>query len=80
MIGRAAYDNPWQFVDADRLFFNDTHDLPTRQEVAEDAHLYRRANEGVLMMSITRHILQLFSGKPIARHWRRSWRSLLQSK
>ena len=20
MIGRAAYDNPWQFVDADRLF------------------------------------------------------------
>ena len=24
MIGRAAYDNPWQFVDADRLFFSMT--------------------------------------------------------
>lgn len=74
MIGRAAYDNPWQFVDADRLFFNDNHDLPTRQEVAEKMLIYieEQMKKGVRMMSITRHILQLFSGQPGARHWRRS--------
>ena len=74
MIGRAAYDNPWQFVDADRPFFNDDHDLPTRQDVAEKMLIYieEQMNKGVRMMSITRHILQLFSGQPVARHWRRS--------
>lgn len=74
MIGRAAYDNPWQFVDADRLFFNDDHDLPTRYEVAEKMLIYieEQMKKGVRMMSITRHILQLFSGQPGARHWRRS--------
>jgi tRNA-dihydrouridine synthase A len=74
MIGRAAYDNPWQFVNADRMFFNDDHDLPTRQEVAEKMLIYieEQMKKGVRMMSITRHILQLFSGQPGARHWRRS--------
>ncbi len=74
MIGRAAYDNPWQFVHADRLFFNDNHDLPTREEVAEKMLVYieEQMKKGVRMMSITRHILQLFSGQPGARHWRRS--------
>ena len=74
MIGRLAYDNPWQFVDADRLFFNDNHDVPTRHEVAEKMLIYieEQMKKGVRMMSITRHILQLFSGQPGARHWRRS--------
>jgi len=74
MIGRAAYDRPWQFVHADRLFFNDNHDLPTREEVAEKMLVYieEQMKKGVRMMSITRHILQLFSGQPGARHWRRS--------
>ena len=74
MIGRAAYDNPWQFVDADRLFFGDDHDVPTRYEVAEKMLMYieTQMKKGVRMMSITRHILQLFAGQPGARHWRRS--------
>ena len=74
MIGRAAYDNPWQFVHADKMFFNDNHDLPTRHEVAEKMLIYieEQMKKGVRMMSITRHILQLFSGQPGARHWRRS--------
>ena len=63
-----------QFVDADRLFFNDNHDLPTRHDVAEKMLIYieEQMKKGVRMMSITRHILQLFSGQPGARHWRRS--------
>ena len=74
MIGRAAYDNPWQFVDADRLFWSDNHDLPTREEVAEKMLIYieEQMKQDVRMMSITRHILQLFHGQPGARHWRRA--------
>ena len=74
MIGRAAYDNPWQFVDADRLFWGDNHDLSTREEVAEKMLIYieEQMKRGVRMMSITRHILQLFHGQPGARHWRRA--------
>ena len=74
MIGRAAYDNPWQFVDADRLFWGDNHEIPTRMEVAEKMLIYiqEQMKKGVRMMSITRHILQLFHGQPGARHWRRA--------
>ena len=74
MIGRAAYDNPWQFVAADRLFWGDNHEIPTRMEVAEKMLIYieEQMKKGVRMMSITRHILQLFHGQPGARHWRRA--------
>ncbi len=74
MIGRAAYDNPWQFVHADRLFFGDDHGLPTRQEVAEKMLVYieEQLQKGVRMMSITRHILGLFAHQPGSRKWRRA--------
>ena len=74
MIGRAAYDNPWQFVHADAMFFDDSHQLPTREEVAEKMLVYieEQITKDVRMMSITRHILHLFSGQPGARKWRRA--------
>ena len=73
MIGRAAYDNPWQFVMADRLFFGDEHPLPHRIEVAEKMidYIEKEMRKGIRMMSIARHILQLFAGIPGARKWRR---------
>lgn len=73
MIGRAAYDNPWQFVQADRLFFDDEHPLPNRIDVAEKMidYIEKEMKNGNRMMSITRHILQLFVGIPGARQWRR---------
>ena len=66
MIGRAAYDNPWQF--------NDAHEKPSRLEVAEKMLIYieEQIAKDVRMMSITRHILNLFAGQPGARKWRRA--------
>ena len=74
MIGRAAYDNPWQFVHADAMFFDDHHELPTREEVAEKMLIYieEQLQKGVRMMSITRHILGLYANQPGSRKWRRA--------
>lgn len=73
MIGRGAYDNPWQFVRADKEFFDDEHPLPNRCEVAKKMidYIEKEMKKGVRMMSIARHILQLFAGIPGARKWRR---------
>ena len=73
MIGRAAYDNPWQFVDADRRFFGDEHVQPSRIEVAEKMITYieKQMQKGLRMMTVSRHMLQLFSGISGARRWRR---------
>ena len=73
MIGRAAYDNPWQFVDADRRFFGDEHMRPSRIEVAEKmiAYIEKQMAKGLRMMTVSRHMLQLFAGVSGARRWRR---------
>lgn len=73
MIGRSAYDNPWQFSQADQLFFGQPEKERCRIDVAEKMVIYieEQMKKGVRMMSIARHILQLFSGIPGARMWRR---------
>ena len=73
MIGRGAYDNPWLFAQADGLFFSDDHRIPTRNEVAEAMlpYIERQLAQGVRMMSITRHMLQLYSHRPGAKLWKR---------
>ena len=73
MIGRGAYDNPWEFVRADRLFFQDEHELPCRLQILESMipYIERQLSLGVRMMSITRHMLQLFSHRPGAKLWKR---------
>lgn len=73
MIGRAAYDDPWRFADADRRFFASAWAPTSRAAVAEamidyaDDHLRR----GGALHHVTRHMLQLFSGQRGARAWRR---------
>jgi len=73
MIGRAAYDTPWEFSRADELFFDDPHDIPSRLEVLEKMipYIEQQMAKGVRMMSITRHILQLFSHRPGAKLFKR---------
>ena len=73
MIGRGAYDHPWEFVHADSLFFQDDHPLPTRLDVVEAMipYIEEHMAKGVRMMSITRHMLQLFSHRSGAKLWKR---------
>ncbi len=73
MIGRAAYDRPYLFAEADRRFFGAESPPLTRRQVVDAMipyleHWYLR---GTAVGHVTRHMLQLFAGQPGARAWRR---------
>lgn len=73
MIGRAAYDNPYLFAEADRQIYGDDTPAPSRQEIVMAMLPYIDAwvGKGWKLNSITRHILQLFHGQPGSRIWKR---------
>ncbi|MBR8831963.1 MAG: tRNA-dihydrouridine(20/20a) synthase [Chroococcopsis gigantea SAG 12.99] len=73
MIGRAAYDNPYLFASADNIFYADTSIPLSREEVVEKMLPYIESwlGKGYRLHSISRHLLQLFSGQPGAKAWKR---------
>ncbi|MEQ9553324.1 MAG: tRNA dihydrouridine(20/20a) synthase DusA [Coleofasciculus sp. G3-WIS-01] len=73
MIGRAAYDNPYLFPQADCQIFGEESIPPTRHQVVEGMLNYIDywVAKGLKLNKITRHILQLFSGQPGSRAWKR---------
>ena len=73
MIGRAAYDNPYLFATADRDIYGEAVTPPTRREVVEAmlAYIDYWAARGLKLNKITRPMLQLFSGQPGSRAWKR---------
>jgi tRNA-dihydrouridine synthase A len=73
MIGRAAYDNPYLFSSADSLFYGEEATPLTRHEVIEAMFPYIDywLGKGFKLNKITRHMLQLFTGQPGSRVWKR---------
>jgi tRNA-dihydrouridine synthase A len=74
MIGRAAYDNPYLFADADRLIFNASETPLTRHEVVEAMLPYIdhwTTQRDRRLHGLIRHMLQLFAGQPGSRIWKR---------
>ncbi len=73
MIGRAAYDNPYLFATVDRDIYGERNSALTRYEVAETMLPYidHWLQQGLKLNKITRHMLQLFSGRPGSRLWKR---------
>lgn len=74
MVGRTAYNDPWQLVDVDHLFFGDDHSLPTRWDIIEGMteYLHRIEPEGYLAIHATLvHMLGLMNGIRGAKAWRR---------
>ncbi len=73
MIGRAAYDRPFLFAEADRRFYGASDPPPTRRQVAGAmvTYLEHWQRRGLAASRVTRHLLQLFAGQPGARAWRR---------
>lgn len=73
MIGRAAYDDPYLFAEADRQIFNVDRHPGTRHEVGERmvAYAARCVEKGHRLHAITRHMMGLFQGVPGARAYRR---------
>ncbi|MEM6255191.1 MAG: tRNA dihydrouridine(20/20a) synthase DusA [Cyanobacteria bacterium P01_D01_bin.156] len=72
MIGRAAYDTPYIFAQADNDIYSEDTTL-TRHQVVEAMlpYIARWTEQGTKLHSITRHMLQLFHGQPGSRAWKR---------
>lgn len=68
MVGRAAYDDPYRWIDVDRVVYGDDASRPTRREIAE--HAFARAADHARPHAITRHALGLWHGVPRARRAR----------
>jgi tRNA-dihydrouridine synthase A len=73
MIGRAAYDNPYLLATADRDVYGEEGIFQSRQAVAEAMIPYTAhwVQQGFKPHKITRHLLQLFTGQPGSRRWKR---------
>lgn len=73
MIGRAAYDNPYIFAQADRTFYGSDTEPQSREAVAIAMLDYcdRWVAQGFKLNTVTRHMLQLFYGQPGSRIWKR---------
>ena len=76
MIGRAAYSNPFLFVDADRQFYGEQQPhAPTRESVALEMMPY--IDEWLAQgpkyrpFRVIRHMLNLFAGEPGTKAWKR---------
>jgi len=74
MVGRAAYDDPWAFVGADRELYGEVAPAPTREAVAREMADYaeRAVREGVRPSAVVRPLMALYAGRPGARAWRRA--------
>ena len=72
MVGRAAYDNPYLFATVDKDFYTEAASFFNRHEVVENMYDYidKWAAKGLKLNKITRHMLQLFAGKPGSRAWK----------
>lgn len=73
MIGRAAYDLPYLFAEADQRIFGETASPLTRHQVIEAMlpYLEHWTARGIKLSSLTRHLLLLFTGQPGSRSWKR---------
>ena len=73
MIGRAAYDNPYLFATVDRDIYGATYNIPTRHQVVEGMFPYidYAVSKGVKLNTLTRPMLQLFTGQPGTKAWKR---------
>ncbi len=76
MIGRAAYETPMIFADADRRVFGEAVE-PTDVFAALDAMVpyaarHIEAGNGGRLHHVTRHLLTVFQGIPGAKRWRRA--------
>ncbi len=74
MIGRAAYQRPWDILGrADARIF-DENSAPRRPDDVVDAmrpYIAAHLEAGGRLAQVTRHMLGLFAGRPGARLWRR---------
>lgn len=74
MVGRAAYDNPFIFAEADERIFGEERRRLSRRDVVEGVYEYidRVQEAGYHPRSVIRHMLGLFAHQPGSRRWKQS--------
>jgi tRNA-dihydrouridine synthase A len=74
MMGRAAYQEPWRLLDADRMVFGGTPPFSSPKEAAAALipYIERELSQGTRLHAITRHLHGLFRAVPGARAYRRA--------
>ena len=72
MLGRQAYQDPYQLARLDRLIFGDTP-LPSREDILNRFCPYLEAElaEGTSLKLMTRHLMGLYTAQPGGKRWRR---------
>src|SRR3954452_8316150 len=73
MLGRAAYQEPWRLLSADRELFGDAAPHATMKDVftAMLPYIEQQLAQGARLHSMTRHFVGAFHGVPGARAFRR---------
>lgn len=73
MIGRAAYDDPFMFLKADKEFFAVDSPIKSRREVIEAmcGYIDKMRSKDIYLSYISKHMLKMFSAVPGAKAWRR---------
>ena len=73
MMGRAAYQEPWRLLAADRVLFGADAPFGSAKDAALAfvPYIERQLAEGVKLHAMTRHVLGLFRAVPGARAFRR---------
>ena len=74
MMGRAAYQEPWRLLDADRALFGEVSRFASVKDAAAALvpYIERELTQGTRLHSITRHLHGLFHAVPGARAYRRT--------
>jgi len=73
MMGRAAYQEPWQLLNVDPVIFGEPAPFDSAKDAAAALIPYidRQLTSGVRLHAVTRHLLGLFRAVPGARAFRR---------
>lgn len=73
MIGRAAFDRPYMFAEADARFFDDDREPPPRREIADTMADYAEwwLEQGGKLNHVTDRIINLYAHRRGAGAWRR---------
>jgi len=73
MMGRAAYQEPWQLLGVDPVFYGEDAPFTSLKHAALAfiPYIERELSKGARLHSITRHVLGLFRAVPGARAFRR---------
>jgi tRNA-dihydrouridine synthase A len=82
MMGRAAYQEPWRLLDADRVLFGEAPPFSSVKDAAAALvpYIERELAQGARLHAITRHLHGLFRAVPGARAYRRALAGAATSK